>query len=70
MQKENNQTDDSSSSQDNTPKVTGIGGIFFFFDDPKKQPNDTLITQNLRATYEGANFESRNTNRPDEINYL
>jgi predicted enzyme related to lactoylglutathione lyase len=55
---------------DTTPRVTGIGGIFFFTDSTKAtkewyQKNLGIVTNNY-----GATFESRNANRPSEINYL
>lgn len=55
---------------DQTPKVTGIGGIFFKAKDPentKKWYGDNL---GLAITQYGSPFEFRNANRPDEINYL
>ncbi|HPT14424.1 MAG TPA: VOC family protein [Bacteroidales bacterium] len=55
---------------DTTPRVTGIGGIFFFSEDPSA--TKTWYSKNLGlVTNEyGSVFESRNANRPDEINYL
>jgi predicted enzyme related to lactoylglutathione lyase len=53
-----------------TPKVTGIGGIFF----RSKNPQQTLewYVKNLGLVTDdyGAVFEFRNSNAPDEINYL
>jgi len=74
----NNNMDDKTSIQeqketavnDNTPKVTGIGGIFF------KSPNPEKIAEwygkNLGlAIYQyGSSFEFRNANNAEEINYL
>ncbi len=67
--KENNATANVAEN-DTTPKVTGIGGIFFFSDDPTK--TKTWYNENLgiETTEYGSTFESRNANRPEEINYL
>jgi predicted enzyme related to lactoylglutathione lyase len=55
---------------DTTPRVTGIGGIFFYSDSPQKTKD--WYGQNLGIVSDqyGSVFESRNANRPDEINYL
>jgi len=65
-----NQANNSIPLADVTPKVTGIGGIFFFSDNP--QETKEWYAQNLGFNVNdwGASFESRNVNRPDEINYL
>lgn len=57
-------------TNDTTPKVTGVGGIFFFSDNPAE--TNEWYAKNLGiATNEwGSSFESRNTDRPDEINTL
>lgn len=52
------------------PKVTGIGGIFFFSDDPTKIKEWYSTNLGLETNEYGSTFESRNANRPDEINYL
>jgi predicted enzyme related to lactoylglutathione lyase len=67
---ENKKPDNENSGNDTTPKVTGIGGIFFFSDNPdeiKKWYNKNL---GLEVNEYGSTFESRNVERPDEINYL
>ncbi len=54
-----------------TPKVTGIGGIFFFSDSPKETRE--WYTKNLGLNineWGSASFESRNIDRPDEVNSL
>jgi predicted enzyme related to lactoylglutathione lyase len=61
---------DLSSVNDTTPKVTGIGGIFFFSDDPKKTKEWYSKNLGLETNEWGSTFESRNANRPEEINYL
>jgi len=58
------------STKDRVPKVTGIGGIFFFSDNPKE--NREWYAKNLGFEINdwGATFESRNLNKPDEIESL
>ncbi|PCJ64903.1 MAG: glyoxalase [Bacteroidetes bacterium] len=71
MEEQNNQTESSTSSADITPKVTGIGGIFFFSDNPKE--TNEWYAKNLGLEindWGSSSFESRNINRPDEINSL
>jgi len=71
MEDQINQTDNSTSSEDKTPKVTGIGGIFFYSDNPKEAKE--WYTKNLGIEindWGSSSFESRNINRPDEINSL
>jgi predicted enzyme related to lactoylglutathione lyase len=70
MEDPKNQTDNSSSPVDTTPKVTGIGGIFFFSDNPQKTKEWYGQNLGLEIDDYGSAFEFRNTNRPDEINYL
>ena len=56
---------------DTIPKVTGIGGIFFYSDNPKETKE--WYTNNLGIEindWGSSSFESRNVNRPDEINSL
>jgi predicted enzyme related to lactoylglutathione lyase len=55
---------------DTTPKVTGIGGIFFRTKDPKAVKEWYGENLGLAISEYGSSFEFRNTNRPDEINYL
>ena len=71
MQEPKNKIDNSTSSVDITPKVTGIGGIFFFSDNPQEMKD--WYTKNLGIEineWGSASFESRDVNRPDEINSL
>lgn len=70
MEDPKNQTDNSSSPVDTTPKVTGIGGIFFFSDNPQETKEWYAKNLGLEINEWGSSFESRNANRPDEINYL
>jgi len=56
---------------DTIPKVTGIGGIFFYSDNPKETKE--WYTKNLGIEineWGSSSFESRNVNKPDEINSL
>ena len=56
---------------DTTPKVTGVGGIFFYSDNLKESKE--WYTKNLGIEindWGSSSFESRNINRPDEINSL
>jgi predicted enzyme related to lactoylglutathione lyase len=70
MEDQKNQTNNSASS-DTTPKVTGIGGIFFFSDNP--QETKDWYAKNLGfeiSDWGTSSFESRNIDKPDEINSL
>ncbi|MFZ1289945.1 MAG: VOC family protein [Melioribacteraceae bacterium] len=56
---------------DTKPKVTGIGGIFFYSDNLKETKE--WYTKNLGIEindWGSSSFESRNINKPDEINSL
>ncbi|MFZ4520828.1 MAG: VOC family protein [Bacteroidales bacterium] len=53
-----------------TPKVTGIGGIFFRSKDPVSTREWYGKNLGLEINDYGSTFESRNANRPEEINYL
>ena len=55
---------------DTTPKVIGIGGIFFRSKDPVKTREWYGQNLGLAVNEYGSVFETRNANRPDEINYL
>lgn len=52
------------------PKVTGIGGIFFKTSDPNATKDWYRQNLGLVTDQYGSSFEFRNTNNPDEINYL
>jgi predicted enzyme related to lactoylglutathione lyase len=56
--------------EDNTPRVTGIGGIFFFSENPDETKKWYEQNLGMPTNEWGASFEFRNTNRPGEINYL
>lgn len=53
-----------------SPKVTGIGGIFFFSENPEKTKEWYSKNLGLEVNEWGSTFEFRNSNRPEEINYL
>lgn len=53
-----------------TPKVTGIGGIFFRSKNPKEAREWYSKNLGLAVSEYGSSFEFRNAHRPDEINYL
>ena len=55
---------------DQTPKVTGIGGIFFLSKNPKKTREWYGANLGLAIDDYGSPFEFRNANNPEEINYL
>ena len=66
-----NQIDSSTPPADTTPKVTGIGGIFFFSDSPKETKDWYAKNLGLEISQWGSvSFESRNINKPDEVNSL
>ncbi|WP_421889054.1 VOC family protein [Marinoscillum sp.] len=52
------------------PKVTGIGGIFFKTTDPNATKDWYRQNLGLVTDQYGSSFEFRNTNNPEEINYL
>ena len=71
MEDKKNQADNSTSPNDTTPKVTGIGGIFFYSD--SLQETKEWYAKNLGLEineWGSSSFESRNVDRPDEINSL
>jgi predicted enzyme related to lactoylglutathione lyase len=68
MEDSKNQKDNSTSAVDTIPKVTGIGGIFFFSDNPQETREWYAKNLGLEINEWGSTFESRNINRPDEIN--
>jgi len=55
---------------DNTPKVTGIGGIFFFTPDPKATREWYATHLGLEVNEYGSTFEGRSKDNPDEITQL
>lgn len=66
-----NQTDQAASGDQQTPKVTGVGGIFFFAVNPKEMKD--WYAKNLGFEFNdwgSSSFESRDLNKPEEINAL
>jgi len=57
-------------SKDLEPKVTGIGGIFFFSENPEKTKEWYSKNLGLSTNEWGTAFESRNMQKPDQIDYL
>ncbi len=55
---------------DNTPKVTGIGGVFFRTKNPEETREWYGKNLGLAVNEYGSSFEFRNAHRPEEINYL
>lgn len=51
-------------------KVTGIGGIFFKCKNPEEMKNWYSTNLGLKTNEYGSLFEFRNSDRPEEINYL
>lgn len=70
MKKNDKYEQQSETVPDTTPKVTGVGGIFFFSEDPEKVKAWYTENLGLETNQWGSSFESRNANRPEEINYL
>ncbi|WP_039948840.1 VOC family protein [Leptospira fainei] len=70
MEDPKKQTDNSTSSPGVAPKVTGIGGIFFFSDNLQQTKEWYAKNLGLEINEWGSTFESRNIDRPDEINSL
>lgn len=65
------QTDSSTSSVDTIPKVTGIGGIFFYSENPEETKEWYAKNLGIESNEWGSSsFDSRNVDRPDEINSL
>jgi predicted enzyme related to lactoylglutathione lyase len=71
MEDQNKQTGGTTQPADTTPKVTGIGCIFFYSDNPKDTKDWYARNLGLEINDWGtASFESRNLDRPEEINSL
>lgn len=65
------QSEKSTSQVDNTPKVTGVGGIFFYSDNPEETKEWYAKNLGIETNEWGSSsFDSRNVDRPDEINSL
>jgi len=60
-----------SPTNDTTPKVTGIGGVFFYSDNLEETKKWYIKNLGIEINDWGSSsFQSRNINRPDEINSL
>jgi len=71
MEESKKQTASATPSVDTTPKVTGIGGVFFISDNPKETKEWYAKNLGLEINAWGsASFESRNVNKPEEVNSL
>ncbi len=70
MEDLNKEANNNAATNDNTPKVTGVGGIFFFCDNPKETREWYSKNLGLDTNDYGCSFESRNLNKPEEINTL
>ncbi|WP_316929567.1 VOC family protein [Arenibacter latericius] len=71
MAKNNEQTDKPVSKVDNTPKVTGVGGIFFYSENLKE--TQKWYSENLGIEmndWGSSSFDSRDLNNPEQINSL
>ena len=56
--------------KDNTPKVTGVGGIFFFSENPKATREWYAKNLGIETNDYGATFEFRELQNPNEIGQL
>ncbi len=71
MDKDSKPDNEKSTKKDTIPKITGIGGIFFYSDNPKK--TNEWYTKNLGIEindWGSSSFESRDINKPDQVNSL
>ena len=71
MEKESKYNVEKPENNDTIPKVTGIGGIFFYSENP--QETNEWYSKNLGVEindWGSSSFESRNIDKPDEINSL
>ena len=60
----------SNTKDDQTPKVTGIGGIFFFTDDPSKTRAWYAENLGIEVNEYGSSFKSRDLELPERVNHL
>lgn len=71
MANKKDETEKPTSKTDNTPKVTGIGGIFFYSDNPKE--TQKWYAENLGIEtndWGSSSFDSRDVDNPDVVNSL
>lgn len=57
-------------ANDKIPKVTGVGGVFFFSDNPKETREWYAKNLGFVVNDWGSTFQTRNIERPEEINSL
>ncbi|MCD9573909.1 VOC family protein [Flavobacterium soyae] len=61
-------SDSQNQPDDTTPKVTGIGGVFFFLENPKETKDWYVKNLGIEINEWGsASFESRNLDKPEQI---
>ena len=71
MADKNDQTEKPASKSDNTPKVTGVGGIFFYSDNPEETQKWYAENLGIETNDWGSSiFDSRDVENPDVINSL
>jgi predicted enzyme related to lactoylglutathione lyase len=70
MEEQENEAVNTSSTNGIIPKVTGIGGVFFFSENPREIGEWYAKNLGMKVTEWGSTFESRNAEKPDEINSL
>ncbi len=70
MEDQTNQNTNTPAPGDTIPKVTGIGGIFFFSDNPEATRQWYSQNLGLETNAYGSSFETRDINKPDQINTL
>jgi predicted enzyme related to lactoylglutathione lyase len=71
MSEKKDQTEKPGSKVDNTPKVTGVGGIFFYSDNLEE--TQKWYAENLGIEmndWGSSSFDSRDINNPEQINAL
>ena len=71
MSEKKDQTEKPVSKVDNTPKVTGVGGIFFYSD--SLEETQKWYAENLGIEmndWGSSSFDSRDINNPEQINSL
>jgi len=57
-------------TEDKSPRVTGVGGVFFYTNNPEDTKKWYSKNLGFNTNDWGASFEFRNSNNPDEFNYL
>lgn len=68
MDEQINKTTSTPSTNNTTPKVTGIGGIFFFSENPQETKQWYAKNLGFETNEYGSSFESRNVDRPEQVN--